>query len=205
MNDLREVLLQADPCQYETTPKGQREFQRRQVLAAVALRPANGSRAGWPRLAMGIAAFLAVVAVLSFGKLMNPLFVTEVQAAVRFEIKLAEDQAAAGLEKAKVAGANKFVYLHPEAIITNADIASSRLIAGTGPSDYGVSVEFKKEGAEKIQAATADRVGQHVAILIDGQLVAAPVIRTPISDSARVTGKFTRAQAERIVKGIGVS
>jgi len=111
----------------------------------------------------------------------------------------------AGLEKAKVAGANKFVYLHPESIITNGDIASARLMAGTGPSDYGVSVEFKKEGAERIQAATADRVGQHVAILIDGQVVAAPVIRTPISDSARVTGKFTRAQAERIVKGIGVS
>ena len=43
-----------------------------------------------------------------------------------------------------------------------------------------------------------------MAILIDGQVVMAPVLRTPISASAVVTGNFTKAEAERIVNGIGL-
>ena len=41
------------------------------------------------------------------------------------------------------------------------------------------------------------------AILIDGEVVMAPVIRSAISNSALITGTFTRADAERIADGIG--
>jgi preprotein translocase subunit SecD len=43
-----------------------------------------------------------------------------------------------------------------------------------------------------------------VAILIDGQVVMAPVVRASLGASATITGNFTRAQAERIVNGIGL-
>jgi preprotein translocase subunit SecD len=55
-----------------------------------------------------------------------------------------------------------------------------------------------------MRAATASHIGKPVAILLDGLVVMAPVLRTPIGASARITGSFTRAQAERIVKGIEI-
>ena len=38
-----------------------------------------------------------------------------------------------------------------------------------------------------------------MAILLDGRVVAAPVVRSPIGRSALLTGNFTRAEAEAIV------
>jgi len=43
-----------------------------------------------------------------------------------------------------------------------------------------------------------------MAILLDGQVVIAPVVRSPIGDSAVVTGHFTKTEAQRIVDGIGL-
>jgi preprotein translocase subunit SecD len=42
-----------------------------------------------------------------------------------------------------------------------------------------------------------------MAILLDGKVVMTPVVRSPITDSAMITGNFTRAEAERIADGIG--
>jgi RNA polymerase sigma factor (sigma-70 family) len=39
---------------------------------------------------------------------------------------------------------------------------------------------------------------------IDGAVVMAPVVRSPIGDSAMITGNFTRAEAERIAGGMTV-
>lgn len=44
-----------------------------------------------------------------------------------------------------------------------------------------------------------------MAVLIVGEVVIAPVLRVPISTSARITGSVTRAEAERIVNGIGIT
>jgi preprotein translocase subunit SecD len=41
-----------------------------------------------------------------------------------------------------------------------------------------------------------------MAVLIDGAVVMAPVVRSPITDSAVITGNFTQAEAERIADGI---
>ena len=55
-----------------------------------------------------------------------------------------------------------------------------------------------------MRAATANHIGKHVAILLDGQVVMAPVIRSPIGAAAEITGNYTKSQAERIVRGIGI-
>jgi preprotein translocase subunit SecD len=96
------------------------------------------------------------------------------------------------------------VYLHEEVIVTNEDVARSRIVPGDGPSHFNIAVEFNAAGTQKMQQATADHVGRPVAVLIDGETVMAPTLRTPISTSALITGDYTRAEAERIVNGIGL-
>jgi preprotein translocase subunit SecD len=129
---------------------------------------------------------------------------TTLQAAVRFEVRLAEDQPGPGLREARAAGSDRLVYLYPEIVVTNDDIAQCRVVPGNGPSRFDVSVEFNASGREKMRQATAGHVGRPVAILIDGVVVMAPVLRSPIAESAVITGDYTRAEAERIVNGVGL-
>jgi preprotein translocase subunit SecD len=94
------------------------------------------------------------------------------------------------------------VYLHDEIIVTNGDISQSRVVPGDRPSRFGVGVEFNAEGAAKMRQATGSHVGRPLAILIDGDVVTGPVLRSPIGSSALISGDYTKAEADRIANGI---
>jgi len=91
--------------------------------------------------------------------------------------------------------------LHPEIVVSNDDIAQS-WVSEDGPSQFRIAVQLLPSGAERMRQATANHVGRPVAILIDGSVVMAPVVRAPIGDSAVISGKYTRAEAERIADGM---
>ena len=110
---------------------------------------------------------------------------------------------AARSTKSVLADSGRMIYLHPETIVTNDDIAQS-WATEDGPDRFGVSVELLEAGAQRMRQATAAHIGRPVAILIDGQVVMAPVVRSAIGNSAMITGHFTRAEAARIADGIGV-
>jgi preprotein translocase subunit SecD len=145
-----------------------------------------------------------VIAASFFGSRVRSPFVSDLQAAVRFEVRLAEDKPAPGLREAKISGSDRSVYLHDEVIVNNGDIAAARVVPGGGPSQYSIGVEFNASGAEKIRAATGKHIGKPVAILLDGKVVMTPVVRVPIGASAVITGNFTKVEAERIVDGVGL-
>jgi hypothetical protein len=203
MKTIRELLQDADPLRYEAAPD-QRDFHRRAVLAAATDDCVRTPVEGQFRIV--VLAALVVIAAFVVGVRVWSLFVNDlrVQAAVRFEVKLAEDRPGPGLLQAKVADSDRSVYLHEEVIVTNSDIVSARVVQGSAPIQYGVNVEFNASGAEKMRTATENHIGKHMAILLDGQVVAIPVLRTPIGASARITGNFTRSQAEKIANGIRI-
>jgi preprotein translocase subunit SecD len=148
---------------------------------------------------------LAAITIAFLGSRVWSVFVSDLQAAaIRFEVRLAEDRPATGLREVKLSGPDRSIYLHDEVIVTNSDIAVARVVPGRRPSEFNVALEFNSSGAEKMRAATANHIGKPIAVLLDGQVVMAPVLRTLISASARITGNFTRTQAERIVKGIEI-
>jgi preprotein translocase subunit SecD len=126
------------------------------------------------------------------------------QAAVRFEVRLAETHPASGLREVRIAGSDRVVYLHQEIVVTNDDISQSRIARGETPSRFDVAVTFNLTGAEKMRQATARHVGAPIAILIDGEVVAAPMLRSPIGTEALITGNFTKQEAERIANGMSV-
>jgi hypothetical protein len=205
MKNIRELLLDADPLRHEPTgAAGQRDFRRQAVLAAASGVRANAGPETRSRIVVLATVALMVLAASLLGPRVRPLFVSDVQAAVRFEVRLAEYRPAPGLREAKVSDSGRSVYLHDEIIVTNSDIESTRVIQGSDPSQYAVGVEFNAAGAEKMRAATGNHIGKLVAILLDGEVVMAPVIRTAIGPSAVITGKFTRPQAEKIVNGIKI-
>ena len=204
MKTIKELLQDSDPLQYEPAwPSEQRDLRRKEVIAAASAVPAQRSTGSESRMLLFAAVVLIAIAASLLGSRGWSLFVSDLQAAVRFEVRLAEDQPAPGLREVKVSGSGRSIYLHDEVVVTNSDIAASRLVED-GPERYSISVEFNASGAEKMRAATGSHIGKPVAILLDGQVVMAPVLRDSLGASAMITGNFTRAQAERIVKGIGI-
>lgn len=200
MNHITELLQDADPIRNESPQSPEkREAQRRAVLAVGtgehAERVSPRSRA--PLFAM-IAA-IVIVGLFVGERLWSPV-VQEVHAAVRFEIRLAEDGPGPGLSELKLPGTDRSIYLHEETIVTNGDISSARVIH-VGDA-YTVGIEFNSTGAKKMREATANHIGKPIAILLDGQVVMVPVLRLPIDASAEISDGFTKAEAERVANGI---
>jgi hypothetical protein len=203
MKKISELLRDADPLANEPMPSsGQRHFRRQAVLAAASSAPAHSGRASHSKMALLGSVALLVLIVAFLGARMWSPSVSNVQAAVRFEVRLAEDNPGPGLREAKMSDSSRPVYLHNKIIVTNSDISAVRVIESGSPSQYSVGVEFTASGAEKMRAATAAHIGKPMAILLDGQVAMAPVIRSPISTFALITGHFTKTQAENLASGI---
>lgn len=201
MTNLKELLQNADPWRSEPVVfSRRRDAQRMAVLAAIAIakRPEEATRKSSLRLFAFFAA--AVLVVLFLGQRVWSPRILDVHAAVRFEMRLAEDRPAPGLREVKIAGRDLPIYLHAEVIANNADIAAAHVVPDG--NFYGVSIDFKASGAKRMRGATASHIGKPIAFLIDGRVVMAPVVAGPIDDHAEITGDFTESEAERIVKGI---
>jgi hypothetical protein len=197
MKTMADVLREADPLCYEPD-RGERErrLSRQRILDAPL--PPEAVRA-MPRRAFAIAMAASLVAVIAGAGYWSRAAV-DVVAAVRFEVRLAEEDPGSGLRAAAVSG--RTIYLHEETVLTNSDIASAQLVAGSTASTFGVAVTFTPEGAGRMTRASGSHVGRPLALLIDGEVVMAPVIRSAIGASAVISGDFTSAQAERIVAGV---
>jgi len=199
MKTVKQFLTEADPVRHENAPGGEvREYRLRNLLDLASnesvspSRPVfRGARYVVPAVILGT----LLIAVYAW----SPL-VFEARAEVRFEIRLAEDGPGPGLQEAKVAGSNKFVYLHDDVLLSNGDVTRTQLVESGG--EYRVGVEFSATAAERLRTASATHIGRPVAILIDDRVVMAPVLRSALGSAAEITGNFTREDAERIVQGI---
>ena len=190
MTNLWDVLRDADPLGHEPdrTPDERRRSRQRVLASArVAQKPQRS------RIAIVGAAAVVLVAIATG--------YWSVTAAMRFEVRLAEDNPANGLREAPVSGTRK-IYLQQRAVVTNSDIAHAEVVQGATASTFNVLITFTADGAARMLRATQGHIGRPVAILLDGDVVMAPVVRSPISGSAMITGDYTRADAERIVSGI---
>ena len=209
MNNLKELLQDADPLRHESPqPPVQRTLHRQTVLAAASRTHAPAIESPQRRTAVFLTSTLMLAAILTLGAILWSVFNSNLQAAIRFEVRMAESGPAPGLQKAKVADSDRYVYLHNEVIVSNNDIASVQVVEAGGPSQYGISVKLNAAGADKMRQATEAHIGKPLAILLDGQVMMAPVVRDAVGGSAMLTGHYTKPEAQRvadrIIKGIGM-
>ncbi|OGW87593.1 MAG: hypothetical protein A3A81_03495 [Omnitrophica bacterium RIFCSPLOWO2_01_FULL_45_10b] len=87
------------------------------------------------------------------------------------------------------------IVLETEPVLTG-DLLTS---ASVGFDQYGqstVEIQFDKEGAKIFDAATFKNIGRRLAIVLDGKVHSAPVIRDRIpSGNGQISGNFTVEQA----------
>lgn len=204
MNGLRETLRRGDPLAHEPWPDQAARAGVRARVEHARRRPPVGAGAWRVRRVV-----LALVgAVVLAGALWEadvvPSLTTPAFAAVRFEVRLAEEQPGPGLREAPVGTSQRIVYLHDEVIVSNADVASAVVEPGSLQDRFEVVFRLGAPGAARLRAATRRHLGRPLALLIDGYVIVAPTVRTEVGESARLSGAFTRDEAARIVRGVTV-
>ena len=199
MKTLRDLLREADPLGDEPHwAADERRVSREVVVAA----PRAAVRSPLQRVAFAVIVALTLIATMVVGSHFWSRAAVDVAAAVRFEVRLAEENRASGLREAPISRSGRTIYFPQEVVVTNGDIAQAQVVQGDDASRFSVMVAFTDEGAEKMFRATQNHIGRPLAILVDGEVVVAPVVRAPISSSAVIDGNFTKAEAERIADGI---
>lgn len=68
-----------------------------------------------------------------------------------------------------------------------------------GPSLPYVALEFNEEGKQRFAEATQNNIGKVIYIVMDDEVISAPVVQTAITDGhARITGQFGGEEAEEL-------
>ncbi len=67
---------------------------------------------------------------------------------------------------------------------------------------YKVSIRLTDAGAKEMQKTTETNVGQQLAIILDGEVISAPRINSPLSQSFEITGDFTLKQAQDLASNL---
>jgi TonB family protein len=116
--------------------------------------------------------------------------------AAQLEIRLAETAPAAGLKEAAVPGSDQRVYLHQATLATDADVTGASVVNMGG--QFGVGVRFSDAASARMLTGTTAHLGKPLAIVLDGNVIAALTVRAPIGDSAVISGTFTAVSAQEL-------
>jgi preprotein translocase subunit SecD len=85
------------------------------------------------------------------------------------------------------------------AVITGRDLAGAEPAFDQRINEPIVTFRFSTAGVRKFAQATAENVGRSFAIVVDGEVVSAPIIREPITDgSGQISGNFTQQAANEL-------
>ncbi len=82
--------------------------------------------------------------------------------------------------------------LKKQVLVNGGDLSDAQTSFDQRSSEPVVSFKFNSTGARKFAQATTENVGQRFAIVLDNQVISAPVIREPIiGGQGQISGSFT--------------
>jgi preprotein translocase subunit SecD len=81
-------------------------------------------------------------------------------------------------------------------VVTGRDLKNARRSLDYETNSPNVSFTLKPDAAGRFQQATRENIGRQLAIVLDGQVVSAPVIQSAIYDQGQITGRFTLEEAQ---------
>ena len=138
-----------------------------------------------------------VLSLILFG-----VFGCSEQNRVTLEFRIAEDEAAPGLTEVVFNPPGVRFYLHDEVLVDESDIDSAFVTVQNGRP--AVELLLTSKESRKWEELTERNVGKRCGMILNGKLVSAPRIMTPIRvGRAIVAGDFTESEALRIAHALG--
>ena len=94
------------------------------------------------------------------------------------------------------------VYVSPRVVVSNDDIRSAQFVLD-GQGRPAVEILLNPLGTEKFARFTSEHIGEMAAILVEGKVSSAPVIRAQIANGrAIINGDFTQEEARELARSI---
>lgn len=119
------------------------------------------------------------------------------------EVRLADRESREGFTAMTKAGTGETIYVSPEITLSNNDIMSAQAISDS-EGKPAVEAVLNLLGTQKFAIFTSNHIGEMAAVIVNGQLVSAPVIQAPIMKGRVViAGKFTPEEAEDLARSLG--
>jgi outer membrane lipoprotein-sorting protein len=128
----------------------------------------------------------------------EPIETPESSPTILLEFRAVSDELIPGWHRQTLDG--KTLYLSPQVALANADVAR----AWYDPADHEhrIGLAMTEPGAIKLAKLSRQRIGQRIAIMLDGDIVTAPIIQGVISERALIHGDFTEEEARALAAGI---
>jgi len=126
----------------------------------------------------------------------QPTYELKVLERPELELRLADRTPGPGLQQAATSS-GETIWIAHSAIVTHKDVVGARMIEQNGR--FNIGLEFTSEAAERVAMATKNHVGKAIAIVLDRQIISAPVLEAPISDSAMISGSFTKQEVQDLL------
>jgi preprotein translocase subunit SecD len=96
---------------------------------------------------------------------------------------------------------DRILWVAPTSDLTSADIERAESVASSDGSP-ALTIVFNDDGARKMAALSATRLGQPIAFVVDAKVIWAPVVRAPIDREAVLSGGpggLTAGEVQRIL------
>ena len=88
-----------------------------------------------------------------------------------------------------------WLVLESDVLLKGDRVSDSFPTTGSTGFDIVVAMQFDSAGARQFARVTGDNIGRHLAIVLDGTVQSAPVIRSQISSNGVIEGNFSHDEA----------
>jgi preprotein translocase subunit SecD len=123
-----------------------------------------------------------------------------------FQVQLVADEAGENTEPLtnNISGdAGEILHVQKGPLLDYTAISSATTVPSGAGGGHQIDIEFSDVGKELFAAVTKENLNKRLAIVLDGHLYLAPVIRDEITDGkVRVTGAFTEEEAKALAAKI---
>ena len=119
-----------------------------------------------------------------------------------FQVQLVLDEAGENTEPMTNNAGGETLYVQKKPLLDHTAISSASVEKNALGSPV-ISVQFSDVGTELFAQITKENLNKRLAIVLNGQLYSAPVIKSEISGGkAQISGSFTEEEASELAKSL---
>ncbi len=123
---------------------------------------------------------------------------------VSLQFFLVYEDPGANVVERKVEATGETVYLAAQSELTENDIAWAEMHTDPITGRASVLTHFTIAGADRLAALTGRNTGRRLAIVLDGRIIATPLITMPIRDGRAVIEGFrSSSEAKQVADSLG--
>lgn len=129
---------------------------------------------------------------------------TAIQAQAQLSIQPAATDPVAGWQRMESSDGAQTIWVAPTPALTASDIEAAQSETDTDGRAV-VAIQFTTAGSDKMGVLSSSQLNRPIAIVLDGELISAPIVRSRISGGAWITGGpngLTPAEVARILESV---